>query len=232
MKKTKENYDKYVKKSDEGICPHCSAPTNFVKFSVGYRKYCSCRCSSLANRESISERIRVRNLANWKSPEYRKMVIKRVSNQMKKRWSSKEARDTLSTKMSNLWKDPDFRSKCSNSYGISGHYFSKKNQKNLYYRSSWELRSYNILESSELVSRFDSEPFSIPYINPLDNKIHQYIPDIKVYFIDGTQMIVEVKPECFLSDDVVVAKLSSLEIYCNSNSYLMSVWTEKDLWRA
>lgn len=44
---SKEYYDRFIKKPDEGICPTCGKPTKFIKFGRGYKKHCSYSCSSL-----------------------------------------------------------------------------------------------------------------------------------------------------------------------------------------
>ena len=45
---TKEYYDKFYKKETVGICQHtkCNTNTLFLCVGQGYRKYCSCKCSS------------------------------------------------------------------------------------------------------------------------------------------------------------------------------------------
>jgi len=45
--KSKEYYDIYMKKYDEGICSECGKETNFIKITKGYRKFCSTKCSNL-----------------------------------------------------------------------------------------------------------------------------------------------------------------------------------------
>ena len=37
----KEYYDKHLKKPNEGICPVCGKPTNFINLFKGYHTYCS-----------------------------------------------------------------------------------------------------------------------------------------------------------------------------------------------
>ena len=39
--RTKEYYDKYLKKENEGICKHCGIETDFKGTTRGYREYCS-----------------------------------------------------------------------------------------------------------------------------------------------------------------------------------------------
>lgn len=42
--RSKDYYDKFMKKPDEGVCPVCGKETPYAKFSQGYRKYCSAKC--------------------------------------------------------------------------------------------------------------------------------------------------------------------------------------------
>ena len=40
----KQYYDRYIKKSDEGICKMCGKPTRFNSITRGYSTYCSNKC--------------------------------------------------------------------------------------------------------------------------------------------------------------------------------------------
>ena len=42
---TQEYYDKFFKKSNEGICIVCGKPTRFVNLSTGYKQYCCLKCA-------------------------------------------------------------------------------------------------------------------------------------------------------------------------------------------
>lgn len=52
----KEYYDRFLKKPDEGKCLNCGKPTNFLKISQGYNRYCSCKCSQVVE-ETKQKRI-------------------------------------------------------------------------------------------------------------------------------------------------------------------------------
>lgn len=69
---------------------------------------------------------------------------------------------------------------------------------NIIYRSTWECRVMNWLDSNDTVLEWGSEEFSIPYKSPVDNRVHRYFPDfyVKVKQKDDTirVMIIEVKP--------------------------------------
>ena len=43
---SKEYYDKYLKRENEGICLECGKETKFCSIEKGYAKFCSCKCTS------------------------------------------------------------------------------------------------------------------------------------------------------------------------------------------
>jgi hypothetical protein len=65
-------------------------------------------------------------------------------------------------------------------------------------RSSWEFRLFKWLDQTPAVLQWASEEFSIPYLSPFDNKVHQYYPDALVIYKDKygnlKKEIIEVKP--------------------------------------
>ena len=69
---------------------------------------------------------------------------------------------------------------------------------NIVYRSSWELKVLQWLDSHPDVISFSSEEIVIPYISPADGRYHRSFPDffVKIRSKDGTinNMILEVKP--------------------------------------
>ena len=71
---------------------------------------------------------------------------------------------------------------------------------NIIYRSSWELRMLNYLDCHPDVIYYASEEFSIPYISPVDGRVHRYFPDflVKKKAKDGMTetLVVEIKPHC------------------------------------
>ena len=75
----------------------------------------------------------------------------------------------------------------------------KGNPNNIICRSSWERKFCRWCDLSESILEWGSEEFSIPYISPLDNKIHKYYPDfiIKIKENNGKikTYVIEVKPK-------------------------------------
>lgn len=52
---SKEYYDKYVKKEEEGFCEICQKPTSFRNFHIGYSRFCCGKC--VQNSEETKSKI-------------------------------------------------------------------------------------------------------------------------------------------------------------------------------
>lgn len=63
---SKDYYDRFIKKPDEGICSTCGKPTEFIKFGRGYKKHCSYSCSS-SDPKSNEQRYNTYELYNDRS---------------------------------------------------------------------------------------------------------------------------------------------------------------------
>jgi len=119
------------------------------------------------------------------------------------------------------------------------------NADNIFFRSSWELMLFKWLDGTDSILQWASEEFSIPYLSPVDNKVHQYYPDALVIYRDksGTikKDIVEIKPyretvQTAKSTDrdkkallVNEAKWKAASIFCESQGMSFKVITEKTL---
>lgn len=70
---------------------------------------------------------------------------------------------------------------------------------NIIYRSSWELKFMQWCDRNPSVIEYASEEFCIPYVSPIDGKVHRYFPDfiIKIKEQSGVikKYIIEVKPK-------------------------------------
>lgn len=114
-------------------------------------------------------------------------------------------------------------------------------------RSSWELRLFQYLDKTPAVLKWASEEFSIPYLSPLDNRVHQYFPDALVVYKgkDGSirKEIIEIKPykETVLTpksseqDKLALmvnhAKWQSANEFAKKQGMLFRVVTEKSLFK-
>ena len=70
---------------------------------------------------------------------------------------------------------------------------------NVIYRSLWERKFMKWCDLSESVIKWGSEETVVPYVSPLDNKIHRYFIDFYVQLRDKDGILksylVEVKPK-------------------------------------
>lgn len=121
---------------------------------------------------------------------------------------------------------------------------------NIIWRSTWERRVMEWLDSSKNVIYWSSEELVIRYYNPIDNKIHRYFPDfiVKVKKKDGQVMthVIEVKPEHqtksptqkkktkrFLEEQATFiinqSKWKAASEFCKDHGWKFQVLTERDL---
>jgi hypothetical protein len=135
--------------------------------------------------------------------------------------------------------------------------FTPKNPKkyagdssNIVYRSLWELKVMKYLDENSNVIYWASEELVIPYVSPVDNKVHRYFPDfvVKVLNKEGkeTTMVLEVKPEKqtrppsqkrktkqFIQESITYAineaKWKAAELFCIEHGWKFKIITEKDL---
>lgn len=65
--------------------------------------------------------------------------------------------------------------------------------------SSYEYNVHTYFDNNPNVVRWGSEEISIPYVHPVDQRIHQYYPDYYVEYINTkgelVKEIIEVKPQ-------------------------------------
>lgn len=121
----------------------------------------------------------------------------------------------------------------------------------IYYRSSWELKFLKEIDLNPNVLYYSSEELIIPYLNPVDNKVHRYFPDfvIKIKGIDGKikVLVIEIKPKAqtimpvrgkkrmktFITEAVTwttnQAKWQAAKEYCSKNGMEFLIMTEKEL---
>lgn len=70
---------------------------------------------------------------------------------------------------------------------------------NIIYRSGWELKLMMYLDDQPNILEWSSEEIVIPYVSPIDNRVHRYFPDfyVKKRTPKGNieEVLIEVKPE-------------------------------------
>ena len=122
---------------------------------------------------------------------------------------------------------------------------------NVVYRSLWELKFMKWCDTNPNVSEWGSETVIVPYISPLDKKIHRYFVDfyIKVKSRDGKvqKYLIEIKPERFTKPPAIPQKKTKRFVdevfqygvneakwkaafeFCNDRNMKFMILTEKDL---
>ena len=69
---------------------------------------------------------------------------------------------------------------------------------NIIYRSSWELKFMKYCDTNKNILEWGSEEFFIPYMSPIDNRVHRYFPDFYIKVKESTgaikKYIIEIKP--------------------------------------
>jgi hypothetical protein len=65
------------------------------------------------------------------------------------------------------------------------------------YRSGLELKYFRFFDNNKNVVKWSSESIVIPYISPVDGKVHRYFVDNMVYIREGNTIkkyLIEIKP--------------------------------------
>jgi hypothetical protein len=135
--------------------------------------------------------------------------------------------------------------------------FTPKNPKkyagdssNIVYRSLWELKVMKYLDDNKSIIHWASEELVIPYVSPVDNRVHRYFPDfvVKALSKDGKEMtmVLEVKPDKqtrpptqkrktkqFIQESITYAineaKWKAADLFCKEHGWKFKIITEKDL---
>ena len=75
----------------------------------------------------------------------------------------------------------------------------KGDPNNIICRSSWERKFCRWCDLNENILEWGSEEFFIPYISPIDNRVHKYFPDFIIKVREQNEQIktyvIEVKPK-------------------------------------
>ena len=108
-----------------------------------------------------------------------------------------------------------------------GYMTSAKNGKDLHYRSGMECEVYELLERWEQVVKYEEEPFPVRYF--FHGLQHDYYPDIRITYTDGTVEIWEVKPSSQTEIGRNKAKWAACNEYCMARQWKFMVLTERGM---
>ncbi len=74
----------------------------------------------------------------------------------------------------------------------------------------------NYCDKNENILKWSSEEIWIPYLSPLDNRIHKYFPDFYIKYIDKNkttkESLIEVKPKRQVSGPKVSKKVTQKQL--------------------
>ncbi len=112
----------------------------------------------------------------------------------------------------------------------NGKYWSNKMNDEFYYRSSYELVRYGVLESDDSVVKYTPKHgITIEYEH--NGKLHKYIPDILIEYVGGEIVLEEIKG--WINDKTVFdEKCESAIDYCNFNGIKYRVVFKEGLFDA
>lgn len=127
----------------------------------------------------------------------------------------------------------------------------KGNASNIIYRSSWELKVMKFFDDNPNILSWASEELIVPYLSPLDGKMHRYFPDFiaEIKKKNGEREIymIEVKPfkqtkvpekrgkkrQRLLNEAMTYAvnqeKWKAADIFCQKKGWKFKIITEKEL---
>ena len=126
----------------------------------------------------------------------------------------------------------------------------KGNASNIIYRSSWELEFMKWCDRQTTIVEWGSEEFHIPYISPVDNRVHRYYPDFIIKVKEHNEYkvyVIEVKPakqcappkkrarvtKAYLTEEktyaVNLAKWKAAREFCADRRIEFKIITEKEL---
>lgn len=118
------------------------------------------------------------------------------------------------------------------------------------YLSSWELKFFKWCDRNPFVESWSSESVCLPYISPIDGKMHRYFVDNTVHIREGDRLVkylIEIKPHKqtkpptthgnkkqstviheHVTWNVNQAKWQAAATWSKKNGYIFQIVTEKD----
>ena len=161
----------------------------------------------------------------WNMSDEAKLKISLASKGKKKSFRTVEHKERISDRVSEAYRTGKVN------WNIKGYFFSKKNNRGVPYRSSYELSAFQILEQLSEVKNYEYESLKVSYVDS-QGKLRNTVPDILVNYVNGKKQIIEVKSEYYLNNENALLKITALEKYAKENDYEFSLWTLKELNRS
>lgn len=236
------------------MCEQCKIKNvTFVSIKNGWSSFC---CQSCSSKYKVDNDVCWITKSGWKHTDETKKKMsanhadfsgdnnpfknkinsdetfrKEMSERKKYYWESltENRRKEISEIFSKAQANSNKKSKNSHKNHKSGYFYSHKMNKEMFYRSSWELKVCEYLDKKDNnVKEFDIEPFYIEY--QLEDGETRYTRiDFHLKYFDDRQKIIEVKPSSFLTSGNVPYKIQGCEEYAKSNGMDFILITEHEL---
>ena len=105
----------------------------------------------------------------------------------------------------------------------------KGNVNNIICRSTWERKFCKWCDLTENIIEWGSEEFFIPYISPVDKRVHRYFPDFIIKVKESTGQIktyvIEVKPKRQTMEPKKKSRVTKSYIYeCKTYAVNQAKW--------
>ena len=119
------------------------------------------------------------------------------------------------------------------------------------YRSSLELKVFRWIDHNKNIYSWGSESVIVPYISPIDNRVHRYFVDLNVTLINNNtyeKYLIEIKPHSqtlapsfskrkkestmlyeSATYSINQAKWAAANEWCKKNNYKFLIFTEKHI---
>lgn len=199
---SKEYYDKYLKKENEGTCQCCGGQAKYLNLQSGYIRWCcrQCRDKDPLFRKTLSNAVK-----NSYTPE----LLQSRKDDMHRRWDSGSMNDAMekstavhrtqeykekhreviknSKTFHNHFKDPQWIERQSESHvklWNEGRCFTLYEFNGVKYHSAWEIYFAYYLQKNGIKYDYQCEPITYLY----EGAKHKYIPD---FCVDGE--LIEIK---------------------------------------
>jgi hypothetical protein len=89
--------------------------------------------------------------------------------------------------------------------------------KNIIYRSLWERKFMHYCDINENILKWSSEEIWIPYLSPLDKRVHKYFPDFFIRYKDASgsikESLIEIKPKRQVSGPKPSKRVTQKQMY-------------------
>jgi len=189
------------------------------------RKYCSHSCATsyrnkYEDNPMFNKKSRLKNgrsqRKRLKDKQNHPMYGKYHSIKAREKQSHAAAIRVLTSGKQNIWDHCQF-----------GIFYSIKNKTNIRYDSGFELKFYKMLEQMINITKYKRCDFSIRYKH--NDQYRKYIPDLIVSSWCYPDEVVEIKPLCYVKNEINVLKANAARRQVRKRNMSYKIWTEKNL---